>query len=73
MMPFRSILLSLVLVILSACHKQRNCVCHNSGGGNEVAFTTRSSYAKAKQQCEDYYIKNFGSIPMNESHCEVED
>lgn len=46
------------------------CECTNPGG-KYVAFSTNASKTKADQKCNDYYNKNFGHIPMNETFCEI--
>jgi hypothetical protein len=62
--------IAITSVFLSNCKKEYACECINPGG-KYVAFSTNASKTKANQKCTDYYNKNFGHIPMNETFCEI--
>lgn len=64
------LLISVVLITLSSCNKEYDCVCTNPGG-SEIVFSVKSSKEKAEKKCTDYYNEHFGSIPWNETACEI--
>jgi hypothetical protein len=61
------------LIVMSnlSCNKKYTCVCTNPGG-KTTAFQTKTSKSQAEKQCQEYYDSNFGSIPLNETFCEIE-
>jgi hypothetical protein len=66
----KALLLCAATIYLCSCAKNYNCVCTNPGG-SDVVFTTRSNKTKAEKKCKEYYDSNFGSIPWNETSCEI--
>ncbi len=60
----------LILIFLSGCKKEYDCVCTNPGGSQAV-FSVKESKSKAKKACSDYYDQHFASIPLNETFCEI--
>ena len=55
---------------LCSCKKEYKCVCINPGGNNTV-FTSKSNRNDAAKLCDKYYQDNFGTIPLNETYCEI--
>lgn len=61
---------AIFLFAITSCSKTYTCECQNPGGA-EKAFTAHCKKAEAEKRCSDYYDKNYGDIPMNETHCHI--
>ena len=55
---------------MCSCKKEYKCVCINPGGNNTV-FTSKSNRNDAAKLCAEYYQDNFGTVPLNETFCEI--
>lgn len=66
----KKLLFILVCLIAVSCKKERACTCTDLGG-SKVVFTEKVTKKKASKDCKDYYDKNYGSIPLNETSCSI--
>ena len=57
-------------LVFTACKKDYTCYCSNPGGTSK-AFSVKDTKNKAEDKCKKYYDDNFGSIPWNETACEI--
>ncbi len=57
-------------LFFTACQKEYTCYCTNPGGTSK-AFSVKESKNNAESECKKYYDNNFGSIPWNETTCEI--
>lgn len=67
---FAFMLLFIISVMMPSCKKEYICECTNPGG-TLTAFRTKDSKKRAKEKCEDYYNRNYGSVVFNETSCKV--
>ncbi|HEY0030220.1 MAG TPA: hypothetical protein VGC65_05635 [Bacteroidia bacterium] len=66
----KKILFIVACITLASCKKEYSCTCTNPSGST-VVFTEKMTKGKASEKCDDYYNDHYGSVPFNETSCEI--